>query len=153
LKRIFEKTQKMHIYFACSITGGREEQSVYQVIVDTLLKDGHIVPTAHLSNEDVMALEEIVDPFEIYTRDIKWIDESSVLIAEVSTPSHGVGFEISYALSKNKSVLCLYQDGKRISKMLTGNNHPNFDLVAYKHPGQIPPIIRDFIAHLNPIKR
>jgi nucleoside 2-deoxyribosyltransferase len=136
----------MNIYFACSITGGRKEQAVYQVIVDTLLQDGHIVPTAHLSGSDVMALEEIVDPLEVYTRDIAWIDDSQVLIAEVSTPSHGVGYEISYALSKKKSVLCLYQYGRRVSKMLTGNNHPNIRLISYRNQDQIPSIVRDFLG-------
>jgi hypothetical protein len=139
----------MNIYFACSITGGRQEQSVYQVIVDTLLRDGHDVPTAHLSEPDVMALEEIVDPLEVFTRDIEWIEGCQILIAEVSTPSHGVGFEISYALSKNKSVLCLYQQGKRVSKMLTGNNNPNIQMVSYQYPGQIPPILNDFLANLD----
>lgn len=136
----------MHIYFACSITGGREEQSVYKIIVDTLLSDGHVVPTAHLSSSDVMDLEETVDPLEVYIRDIEWIDASQVLISEVSTPSHGVGYEISYALSTNKSVLCLYQQGKRVSKMLTGNNHPNIQLTSYEHPEHIPSIIREYLA-------
>ena len=139
----------MNIYFACSITGGRQEQSVYQVIVDTLLRDGHVVPTAHLSEPDVMALEEIVDPLEVFTRDIEWIEGCQVLIAEVSTPSHGVGFEISYALSKNKSVLCLYQHGKRVSKMLTGNINPNIQIVSYQHPDQIPLILNNFLTQLN----
>ena len=139
----------MNIYFACSITGGRQEQSVYQVIVDTLLRDGHVVPTAHLSSTDVMVLEEIVDPLEVFTRDIEWIEGCQVLIAEVSTPSHGVGFEISFALSKNKFVLCLYQQGKRVSKMLTGNNNPNIQMVSYQHPDQIPLILNDFITKLN----
>ena len=139
----------MNIYFACSITGGRQEQRVYQVIVDTLLRDGHVVPTAHLSGSDVMALEEIVDPLEVFTRDIEWIEGCQALIAEVSTPSHGVGFEISYALSKNKSVLCLHQQDKRVSKMLTGNNNPNIQIVSYQHPDQIPLILNDFLAKLN----
>jgi nucleoside 2-deoxyribosyltransferase len=139
----------MNIYFACSITGGRKEQRVYQIIVDTLLCDGHVVPTAHLSGSDVMALEEIVDPLEVFTRDIEWINGCQVLIAEVSTPSHGVGFEISYALSKNKSVLCLYQQGRQVSKMLTGNNNPSIQMVSYQHPDQIPPILKDFLAKLS----
>ena len=84
----------MNIYFACSITGGRDDQSSYQIIVDTLHAGGHHVPTAHLSRPDVMSLEEIVDPVEVYTRDIEWIDRSHAMIAEVSTPSHGVGYEI-----------------------------------------------------------
>lgn len=139
----------MNIYFACSITGGRQEQSVIQVIVDTLLRDGHVVPTAHFSGSDVMALEEIVDPIEVFTRDIEWIESCQALIAEVSTPSHGVGFEISYALSKNKSVLCLHEQGKRVSKMLTGNNNPNIQIVSYQHPDQISLILNDFLAKLN----
>jgi len=139
----------MNIYFACSITGGRQEQGVYQVIVDTLLGDGHVVPTAHLSEPDVMVLEEVVDPLEVFTRDIEWIEGCQVLIAEVSTPSHGVGFEVSYALSKNKSVLCLYKQGKRVSKMLTGNNNPGIQMVSYQHPDQIPPILYDFLTKLN----
>jgi nucleoside 2-deoxyribosyltransferase len=139
----------MNIYFACSITGGRQEQRVYQVIVDTMLRDGHVVPTAHLSGSDVMASEEIVDPLEVFTRDIEWIEGCQALIAEVSTPSHGVGFEISYALSKNKSVLCLHQQDKRVSKMLTGNNNPNIQIVSYQHPDQIPLILNDFLAKLN----
>jgi hypothetical protein len=127
----------MNIYFACSITGGRKEQRVYQIIVDTLLCDGHVVPTAHLSGSDVMALEEIVDPLEVFTRDIEWINGCQVLIAEVSTPSHG------------KSVLCLYQQGRQVSKMLTGNNNPSIQMVSYQHPDQIPPILKDFLAKLS----
>lgn len=40
----------MNIYFACSITGGRDFESVYQSIVQALTGDGHEVPTAHLAN-------------------------------------------------------------------------------------------------------
>ena len=69
----------MFIYFACSITGGRNEEKIYQVIVDTLVLDGHQVPTAHLSRSDVTAMEEIVDPEEVYSRDIEWIDSCEAL--------------------------------------------------------------------------
>jgi hypothetical protein len=139
----------MKIYFACSITGGRKEEKIYQVIVDTLLSDGHDVPTAHLSRSDVVLLEDIVDPGDVYRRDIKWIDNSQALIAEVSTPSHGVGFEISYALFNGKQVLCLHHQGTRISKMLSGNNHPGIRIRPYKHPEDITAIIRDFILNVG----
>ena len=39
----------MNIYFACSITGGRDFEYVYQMIVKALTGDGHEVPTAHLA--------------------------------------------------------------------------------------------------------
>ena len=123
----------MNIYFACSITGGRKEEKIYQIIVDTLLAEGHDVPTAHLSQSDVVLLEDMVDPEEVYRRDIEWIDNCQALIAEVSTPSHGVGFEISYALSKGKQVLCLHNQDARISKMLSGNNNPSIQIRPYQN--------------------
>ena len=139
----------MNIYFACSITGGRDDQSSYQIIVDTLHAGSHHVPTAHLSRPDVMSLEEIVDPVEVYTRDIEWIDRSHAMIAEVSTPSHGVGYEISYALSRNKPVLCLHREGARVSKMITGNNNANISVRTYRQKDEIAPHIQKFLAQIN----
>ncbi len=81
----------MQIYFACSLTGGRQDEAVYGILVDHLLAAGHDVPTAHLARPEVMELERVVDPVDIYRRDIAWISSSDALIAEVSTPSHGVG--------------------------------------------------------------
>jgi nucleoside 2-deoxyribosyltransferase len=98
----------MNIYFACSITGGRQQENIYQLIVESLLSEGHIVPTADLSRPEVMDLEGIVQPREVYKRDISWIKACQALIAEVTTPSHGVGYEIAYALGLGKPVLCCY---------------------------------------------
>lgn len=139
----------MIIYFACSITGGRKEEKAYQVIVNTMLADGHRVPTAHLSRSDVMALEDIIDPMEVYSRDIEWIDSCDAMIAEVSTPSHGVGYEISYALSQNKPVLCLYSHGIRVSKMITGNDHPRLSVRNYQHTNEIEKILRGFLSQIS----
>jgi hypothetical protein len=44
----------MQAYFSCSITGGRNEQQIYQQIVQHLLAHGLIVPTAHLAEARVM---------------------------------------------------------------------------------------------------
>ena len=140
----------MNIYFACSITGGRREESIYQLIADGLLAEGHNVPTAHLSDSNVMTIEKIVDPFEIYERDINWIENCHALVAEVSTPSHGVGYEIAYALSISKPVLCLHHQDKMVSKMITGNRQPGIQVSAYTYPDEILPLIRDFLTRVNP---
>jgi hypothetical protein len=63
----------MNIYFACSITGGREFESVYQAIVRTLVEDGHEVPTAHLAESGITSVEAVIDPREVYERDTAWI--------------------------------------------------------------------------------
>jgi nucleoside 2-deoxyribosyltransferase len=138
----------MQVYFACSITGGRKDENIYQVIVEALQSNGHQVPTALLATPEVMHLEGIVDPVEVYTRDVKWIEESDALVAEVSTPSHGVGYEISYALRLDKPVLCCYRDGVTVSKMLTGNTHPKIAVKAYHSPEDAGRIVQAFLEEL-----
>ncbi len=138
----------MNIYFACSITGGREFEPVYQAIVRALTEDGHIVPTAHLAGSDVLALEAVVEPQEVYARDIDWIRACEALVAEVSVPSHGVGYEIAFSLSLGKPVLALYQEKRRISKMICGNPDPNLFVTPYRTPEDATLQIRKFLnAH------
>jgi len=138
----------MNIYFACSITGGRQYESIYQSITKSLLDAGHIVPTAHLAGKNVINLEEIVDPRDVYTRDINWIKACDALIAEVSTPSHGVGYEVAFALSISKPVLCCYKSGEKVSKMITGNTHEELKVVSYLDENHVVRIIEDFLHDL-----
>jgi len=136
----------MNLYFACSITGGRAFESVYQAITRTLLEDGHEVPTAHLADSGVKALELIVSPRQVYERDVAWIRACDALIAEVSTPSHGVGYEVAFALSLEKPVLCCYQEGQPVSKMITGNSHPNLHLATYRNVDEAVEAVRAFLT-------
>ena len=122
----------MNIYFACSITGGREFQPVYEAITRALLAHGHEIPTAHLAGAGVMAEEKVIAPGVVYARDVAWIRGAQVLIAEVSVPSHGVGYEIGFALGLGKPVFCLCQQGRSVSKMISGNPDPNLRLASYE---------------------
>lgn len=135
----------MNIYFACSITGGRAFESVYQEFTRALLADGHEVPTAHLAESNVMALEKVIDPREVYNRDVAWIRHCDALIAEVSVPSHGVGYEVGFALDQGKPVLCLAQEGVAVSKMLTGNPHPGLQVKIYHDASEGVTVIRKFL--------
>jgi nucleoside 2-deoxyribosyltransferase len=135
----------MNIYFACSITGGREFEAVYQAIVHALAEDGHQVPTAHLAESSVTAREAVIDPHEVYSRDVTWIRECDVLIAEVSMPSHGVGYEIGFALGNGKPVLALYQEGRKVSKMISGNPDPRLAVKIYQKPEDAIQSVRKFL--------
>ena len=121
----------MNIYFACSITGGREFEAGYQEIVAALTADGHEIPTSHLAQSDAMENEHKLTSQDVYKRDINWIKNCDVLVAEVSVPSHGVGYEIGFALNIGKPVLCLHQKDRRVSKMITGNKDPVLTIRAY----------------------
>lgn len=121
----------MKIYFACSVTGGREFESVYQTVVHALAENGHSVLTAHLVESDVMEVEAGHSPEYVYTRDTNWIRECDVLIAEVSVPSHGVGYEIGFALGIEKTILALHRDDRNVSKMISGNPDKNLTVKMY----------------------
>jgi len=121
----------MNVYFACSITGGREFEPAYRAIVEALAADGHEIPTSHLAQSEVMEQERVLSPRDVYTRDANWIENCDALVAEVSVPSHGVGYEIGYALQAGKPVFCLYQEDRKVSKMITGNPHPALKVESY----------------------
>jgi 2'-deoxynucleoside 5'-phosphate N-hydrolase len=67
------------------------------------------------------------------------------LIAEVSMPSHGVGYEIGFSLGLGKPVLALYQEGWRVSKMISGNPDPNLSVKAYRTPEDAVVQTREFL--------
>src|SRR5512143_2406041 len=139
----------MNIYFACSITGGREFEHVYQELTTALLADGHEIPTAHLADSTVTELEGRVAPREVYERDVNWIRAADALIAEVSVPSHGVGYEVGFALAAGKPVLCLCQKGRKVSKMISGNPDPLLQTKVYGDVHGAIAQAREFLRNLN----
>lgn len=139
----------MKIYFACSISGGRKDEKAYQYLVKVLEEMGLNVPTAHIAETGIEVIDGQEDPYDIYQRDVNWIEESDLLVAEVSTPSHGVGYEIGYALDLGKPVLCLYNQRIEVSKMITGNPHPSLTVKAYQDLADAEQILR---VYLNDIQ-
>lgn len=136
----------MNIYFACSITGGRQDESIYQKIVAAMLADGHAVPTAMLAGSEVTQLEGSAHPAdEVYARDVAWIEGADAMVAEVSTPSHGVGFEIGYALNLGKPVLAIYDQSRVLSKMILGNDAPTLSIARYTNEAQALEALRNFL--------
>jgi hypothetical protein len=137
----------MEIYFSCSITGGRKDEPAYQAIVAALQADGHQVPTAILAFPDVMHEEVQVSAAETYARDMGWLAACDAVVAEVSTPSHGVGYEIASAVAMEKPVICGCRQGARVSKMISGD--PHIVLVEYTEVTQYLSAIRDFLARIE----
>jgi nucleoside 2-deoxyribosyltransferase len=135
----------MNIYFACSITGGREFESIYQELVAALLADGHEIPTSHLAQSEVMDQERVIAPREVYERDVNWIKNCDALVAEVSVPSHGVGYEIGYALNLGKPVLCFHRHDRKVSKMITGNPHTMLTVKEYDTISNAIFLVRSFV--------
>ncbi len=138
----------MNIYFACSITGGREFESVYQEIVAALTSDGNEIPTSHLVQSEVVEKERLLTPQDVYERDVNWIKNCDTVIAEVSVPSHGVGYEIAFALNIGKPVLCLHHKDRKVSKMISGNSDSKLTVQAFETVTDAISRARDFIDSL-----
>ncbi len=136
----------MNVYFACSITGGREFESIYQAIVHALVENGHDLPTAYMAESNVIVMEAAVSPDDVYSRDIEWIRSCDVLVADVSVPSHGVGYEIGFALGIGKPVLAVYQQGRKISKMISGNPDKNLTVRTYTSTEEALQVIAQFLS-------
>ena len=114
----------MKIYFAGAIRGGRNNTKIYEKIITYLGNIGQVL-TEHVGDKDLGNMGEKggID-MAIYKRDIKWLQSADAVVAEVTTPSLGVGYELGIAEKLKKPILCLYlpSKGKRLSAMVKGNN-------------------------------
>lgn len=134
----------MKIYFAGSIRGGRDDQELYFSVIGELQKYGTVL-TEHVGNKELTGLGEIKrTDKEIFDRDMEWVREAELIVAEVSTPSLGVGYELGQAEAMNKPVLCLYREteGKRLSAMVAGNAY--FDINIYKNLDDVAVILKKY---------
>jgi hypothetical protein len=137
----------MRIYFAGSIRGGASNREIYFVLVNCLKEFG-IVLTEHLPHADEMDVSDLSDK-EIFERAVAWIKSSDLLVAEVSNPSLGVGYEICKAEAFKVPTLCLYQKGskRRLSATIEGNNYCN--VRRYSKVEEALGFIKGFINELN----
>lgn len=112
----------MKIYFAGSIRGGREDAALYLQIIEYLKTFGEVL-TEHIGDPSLTGLGDdgSTDKY-IHNRDLEWLQSSDVLVAEVTSVSMGVGYEIGRAVESGKKILCLFRPaaGKNISAMIAG---------------------------------
>jgi nucleoside 2-deoxyribosyltransferase len=112
----------MKIYFAGSIRGGREDAALYQQIIEYLKTFGEVL-TEHIGDPKLTDLGDdgSTDNY-IHDRDLEWLQSADVVVAEVTTVSMGVGYEIGRAVESGKKVLCLFRPdwGRNISAMIAG---------------------------------
>jgi hypothetical protein len=128
------------IYFSASISGGRDDAPQYAALISALSRHGRVL-TEHIGSADLSdGGEDGPGDREIYARDITWLRDADVVIAEVTTPSLGVGYEVARASVMGKPVVCLFRPeaGRRLSAMIRGN--PAVRVLEYRtedHPEDV----------------
>ena len=113
----------MKIYFAGSIRGGRDDFAVYFAIIEQLKDYGEVL-TEHVGDVELQAIGESGSDKEIHDRDLAWLKTADCLVAEVTNPSLGVGYEIAQASGWEKPILCLFRPtvGRPLSAMIAGSS-------------------------------
>jgi nucleoside 2-deoxyribosyltransferase len=133
----------MNIYFAGSIRGGRKDASRYFEIIKQLRDYGQIL-TEHIGNPELTGLGEIDEDQKIHDRDLAWLKQADCLVAEVTIPSLGVGYEIGKATEWGKPILCIFRpsDGRVLSAMIAGCGKAT--VREYQSTEELRPVFDDF---------
>jgi nucleoside 2-deoxyribosyltransferase len=137
----------MKIYFSCSIRGARPDPETIPRLIRHLKNHGAVL-TEQIG--DVIEGEKVdISDEEIFLRDVSWLGEADALVADVTAPSLGVGYEIGVAETLGKPILCLYkrQRGKRLSAMISGNS--KLTLRRYSDPAEACEYIDEFFGSFN----
>jgi nucleoside 2-deoxyribosyltransferase len=130
----------MKVYFGFTVAGDRSSLGTARHMVELLEEMGHQVLTRHLVSDHAAQMDRSIAPQAVFERDMNWLRQCDIFIAEVSGSSFGLGFEAGYLLGSRdrKAVLFYRRDAEpRLSLLITGNTHPNCLLVSYSEPGEI----------------
>lgn len=134
----------MNIYFCGSIRGGRQDAALYHDMIVFLKQYGDVL-TEHVG--DLRLTEQGNDGTAagIWQRDTSWLKQSDIVIAECSTPSLGVGYELAFAESIGKPVHVFYgKDDGRLSAMLAGD--PHFGIHIYQTREELFTLLKDIMG-------
>jgi nucleoside 2-deoxyribosyltransferase len=109
------------LFLSGSMRGGRRLLDTYKFILEVLLSSGAEVLSQHVARDTIFEEEQGMSEAEIFMRDMGGVERCDCLVAEVSVPSIGVGYEICHAVGLGIPVLCVYEEGGKASAMVLGN--------------------------------
>jgi len=111
-----------------------------------LLPYGQVL-TEHLGNDsEIESKDRILSDVQIHNRDMEWLRESDLVIAEISIPSLGVGYEIGRAVELGKPVLSLYRSGTEFSLSAMVSGSEGVRMIQYERLDELTGPIRTFIS-------
>ncbi|KAM7409165.1 hypothetical protein PAMA_002729 [Pampus argenteus] len=143
----------MKVYFCGSIRGGRDDVHVYRKIIQKLQNYGAVL-TEHVSSPELTDRGEgaAAGDRAIHDRDMDWLGQSDLIVAEVTQPSLGVGYELGRAVDMKKRVLCLFRpsSGRSLSAMIRGADDGKLFVVRDYSEEEVENVLEEFF---NTLKR
>ncbi|XP_054456623.1 2'-deoxynucleoside 5'-phosphate N-hydrolase 1-like isoform X2 [Anoplopoma fimbria] len=142
----------MKLYFCGSVRGGRDDVHVYQRIVHALQRYGSVL-SEHVSYSEVTEREVATATGEqfIHDRDVDWLRQSDVVVAEVTQPSLGVGYELGRAVAMEKKIFCLFRpaSGRSLSAMIRGADNADLFVVKDYSEDDVENVLEEFFNNLK----
>lgn len=115
----------MRIFFGGPLTDLKQPEQTkefYSKLADVAVANGFEYYWAFQRGTDPEENPE-VSPDRVFQIDTYELEKSELMIAYVGEPSIGTGIEIEYARERNIPVYLLYENNRRISRMLIGAPH------------------------------
>lgn len=145
--------KRLKIYFACSIKGNPDGVDEKKLVVTTIQELGHHVLSEIFASDGNVNLKNgrVLNPLQVYQRDMKWVKGADVIVAEVSRPSLGVGYEVASGISLGKKVvaLCKKENLETLSFMFRGNNAKKFKLCIWKNEKDLKSILEKELGRMK----
>lgn len=135
-----------NILFVGAIRGDRAHQPTYLEITTLLKKCGTLL-SDHVADETISDYGETdLSKEAIYDREMESLKKCDVVVAEVTTPSLGVGYLIAQAVTAQKRVICLYhgEDTYKLSAMIKGSK--DVKIYTYAQASDLEKIFADELA-------
>jgi hypothetical protein len=116
-----KKNKYMKAYITCPCSHNQDYLKILPLIKNAVEKN----------NIEPLVFTVGGDPKDVFSRDYNALKSCSLLIAEVSERSHGVGIEIGLSYSLGLKRILLIKEGKFVTKLAEGL--PETIIIQYKN--------------------
>ena len=126
----------MKVYVSGSIYGGRQKVDVYKKLIAKLETFSEVL-NRNIVEDDVLEKEAMVSDNDTFKDLENKMRKADILLAEVTVPSLGVGYEIGFCDMIGKRIVAIYDknDIEKVSTMIRGNER--IKLIPYTDIEQI----------------
>lgn len=120
----------MKVYFACSVRDDKDDEEAY-IALSRHIKARSTLFTGSMSGEQLTSQGMPKSSSSIWATDLDWAKASDAIIADVTCPCLGVGYQLAKAEEWDKPILALFRsdDTQKLSPIIAGS--PKIQTVHY----------------------
>ena len=144
----------MKIYFGASITYNRSMLPVYKLIVKEITDLGHKVTSEHVVDPNLTKgdWQSKYNPSELFLRETNRLDNSDMMVADVTSPSWGTAFLIEHALENKKPALAVFYGDEEQPLPLMIKGHPELYVEHYNEEN-IHAVLEKNLKHFSQVEQ